>query len=94
MIPVSPDTAPAPDTAALEQEGFAPGDGGEPGAQLVALTCEDEGRIGSEVGKGLAQSLVVRPFGLLRRGKGLPGVALVQGFSVHGHAAKATGSHE
>ncbi|GAA2996293.1 hypothetical protein GCM10020229_06020 [Kitasatospora albolonga] len=47
---------------------------------------EDEGRIGREVRKHLAQSLLVRPFRLLRRGQGLPGVMIR-----HGHEVKATG---
>ena len=60
-------------------------------AQLVALAREDERRIGLELRDHIAQSLLVRPVRLLRRGQVSPGVSTGVGFSVHGHRPNITG---
>ncbi|CAM5289178.1 hypothetical protein SRIMM317S_06496 [Streptomyces rimosus subsp. rimosus] len=78
--------------AALEEERLTPGDRSQALAQLVALAGEDERRIGLQLGDHIAQSLLVRPFGLLRRGQVSPGVATGVDFSVHGHGSNFTGS--
>ncbi|CAM5230109.1 hypothetical protein SALBM135S_08298 [Streptomyces alboniger] len=77
--------------AALEQERLSLGDGGQSGAQLVALAREDERRIRLEVRDHIAQSLGIGVLGLLRRGQVSPGVATgCGGLSRYGHPVNIT----